>query len=158
MNTHIITALVAFSLGGLVATKYQQSLCKAEISSVAEAQAKVSAEVSRKALEAAKQRIEGLEVVANESRIEIEAAQADAATARSAAISLRKQLADYRNRVSCDSSAPVGGEAAEDALFLLTDLLSRADDRAGELAEFADQAHLAGRACEAAYNAVRSVN
>lgn len=158
MKTHIITALVAFSLGKVIATTYQQSLCEAEISSVAEAQAKASAEVSRKALETAKQRIEGLEVVANESRIEIEAAQADAATARSAATSLRKQLADYRSRVSCDPSAPVGGEAAEDALFLLTDLLNRADDRAGELAEFADQAHLAGRACEAAYNAVRSVN
>ena len=68
---------------------------------------------------------------------------------------LRQQLADYRQRARCNPTPAGGGAPAEDPLFLLSDLLSRADERAGELAEFADRAHIAGRACEAAYDSLR---
>lgn len=101
-------------------------------------------------------RINTLEVIADDTRSKLDAAHADAVASRAAAAGLRQQLADYRQRARCNPPVAGGGTPAEDPLFLLSDLLSRADDRAGELAEFADRAHIAGRACEAAYDSVRN--
>ena len=118
-------------------------------------QAQAVADAVTKAREEEQHRIKNLEVIANDTRSKLDAAHADAATARTAAASLRQQLADYRTRNACSPAVTGGGTPAEDPLVLLSELLSRADERAGELAVFADRAHLAGRACEAAYDSLR---
>ncbi|WP_149032147.1 DUF2514 family protein, partial [Pseudomonas syringae group genomosp. 3] len=49
-----------------------------------------------------------------------------------------------------DTGATERGKAATRAAMVLSDLLGRADARAGELAKAYDGARIAGKACEAA--------
>ena len=80
------------------------------------------------------------------------AADADAAGQR-----LRSEAAQLASTVSCPATdtAPIArGEAATRAAMVLSDLLSRADERAGELAQAYDRARIAGQQCEASYDAL----
>ncbi|NIF28319.1 DUF2514 domain-containing protein [Pantoea sp. Tr-811] len=80
------------------------------------------------------------------------AAGADAAGQR-----LRDEAGKLATTVSCpgtDTSAVARGQAATRAAMVLSDLLARADERAGELAKSYDQARVAGQLCEASYNAL----
>ncbi|MCO1358811.1 DUF2514 domain-containing protein [Burkholderia multivorans] len=80
-------------------------------------------------------------------------ARADAAAAVTAADGLRKQVAGLVERARHPAATP-GSAAAGDALDLLADVLGRADQRAGELAEYADRARIAGQQCERDYDAL----
>ena len=147
---------VAFVAGLLIAGtaqgwRYGEKISKMEAE---QAQAVTDAVTAARAEE--QHRINKLEVIANDTRSKLDAAHADAAAARRSSDGLRKQLADYRTRTRCDSAVAGGSPPAEDPLFLLSDLLSRADERAGDLAEFADRSHIAGRACETAYDSLRT--
>ena len=83
-------------------------------------------------------------------------ASAAARAADATADILRKRVADLvaasRHSTTPSGSSPAGG--GTDPLDLLAGLFSRADKAAGELAEFADAAHIAGLACERSYNAL----
>ncbi|MBF8727532.1 DUF2514 domain-containing protein [Pseudomonas putida] len=86
-----------------------------------------------------------------------QAADADAAGADAAGQRLRDQGAKLAAAVSCpgtDTAAVARGQAATRAAMVLSDLLARADARAGELAKAYDQARIAGQLCEASYNAL----
>ncbi|MGH2435332.1 MAG: DUF2514 family protein, partial [Pseudomonas sp.] len=52
------------------------------------------------------------------------------------------------------TAAVARGQAATRAAMVLSDLLARADERAGELAKAYDRARIAGQLCEASYNAL----
>ena len=86
----------------------------------------------------------------------IELARHDADGARSERDRLLADVARYRTaaRATQHSGAPASGPTTGDALDLFADLFSRADQRAGELAEFADAAHAAGLTCERSYDAL----
>ncbi|MBU9549947.1 DUF2514 domain-containing protein [Burkholderia multivorans] len=90
---------------------------------------------------------------ANHAAKERDQARADAAAAASAADGLRKQVATLIERAR-HPAATTGSAAAGDALDLLADVLGRADERAGELAEYADRARIAGQQCEADYDSL----
>ncbi|MNO70695.1 hypothetical protein D3C76_615900 [compost metagenome] len=80
------------------------------------------------------------------------AAGADAAGKR-----LRNQGAELAAAVSCsgpDTAAIARGQTATRAAMVLSDLLARADVRAGELAKAYDRARVAGVACETIYEAL----
>jgi hypothetical protein len=80
------------------------------------------------------------------------AAGADAAGQR-----LRDEASNLAATVSCpgpDTAAVARGQTATRAAMVLSDLLARADERAGELAQAYDRARIAGLACEASYNAL----
>lgn len=84
-------------------------------------------------------------------------ADAGAAGADAAGQRLRSDAAQLAAAVSCtgtDTAAVARGQAATRAAMVLSDLLARADARAGELAKAYDQARIAGLACEASYNAL----
>ena len=93
-------------------------------------------------------------------------AQADLALARSAVQRardagerLQHELAAYveRQRGAASDSTAVGNSSAKlGNADLLAELFRRADQRAGELAEVADEARIRGLACEAAYDAVQT--
>ncbi len=86
-----------------------------------------------------------------------QAADADAAGADAAGQRLRNEGAKFAAAVSCprtDTAAVARGQAATRAAMVLSDLLARADARAGELAKAYDQARIAGQLCEASYNAL----
>ena len=155
IDPRILIPVATFAAGLLLAGTVQGWRYGEQIAEIRAAQAQAVTDAVTKAREEEQRRINTLEVIANDTRNKLDVAHADAATARTAAASLRQQLADYRQRARCNPATAGGGTPAEDPLFLLSDLLSRADERAGELAEFADRAHLAGRACEAAYDSLR---
>jgi len=80
------------------------------------------------------------------------AAGADAAGQR-----LRDESARLAASVSCtgtDTAAVTRGQAATRAAMVLSDLLARADERAGDLAKAYDAARTAGRQCEREYDAL----
>ena len=85
---------------------------------------------------------------------------ADRDRARAAERLVREQLATIANRyralgaAGADTAAAGQQPPAGDAIGVLADVLGRADQRAGELADFADRAHAAGRTCERAYDAI----
>lgn len=86
-----------------------------------------------------------------------QAADADAAGADAAGQRLRDDGAKLAAAVSCpgtDTAAVARGQAATRAAMVLSDLLARADARAGDLAKAYDQARIAGELCEASYNAL----
>jgi len=84
-------------------------------------------------------------------------ADAGAAGADAAGQRLRSEAARFAATVSCsgpDTAAIARGQAATRAAMVLSDLLTRADARAGELAKAYDRARIAGQLCEASYNAL----
>lgn len=91
--------------------------------------------------------------IANDANQQRTAALADAFTARAAAGSLQQRV-DQLVAASRHRAAATGSPAAGDALDLLADVLGRADQRAGELAEYADRARIAGQQCERDYDAL----
>ena len=85
------------------------------------------------------------------------AADTDAAGADAAGQRLRDEAGKLAVAVSCpgpDTTAVARGEAARRAAMVLSDLFSRADQRAGELAKAYDDARIAGLACESTYNSL----
>jgi len=81
---------------------------------------------------------------------DVGAVGADAAGQR-----LRNEAGNLAATVSCpgtDTAAIARGQAATRAAMVLSDLLARADARAGELAAAYDRALIAGRQCEREYS------
>lgn len=86
----------------------------------------------------------------------IDMAVANAASDRNSSNSLRRKIDQLTGQLSsseasrntCTTNA---SEAATHAALVLADVLKRADHRAGELAETADQARARGLICEMAY-------
>ncbi|WP_313739988.1 DUF2514 domain-containing protein [Pseudomonas sp.] len=84
-------------------------------------------------------------------------AAADAAGADAAGQRLQHDAGQFAATVGCpgtDTAAVGRGQAATRAAMVLSDLLARADARAGELAKVYDRARVAGLACEASYSAL----
>ncbi|WP_429180025.1 DUF2514 family protein [Aeromonas salmonicida] len=95
-----------------------------------------------------------IDEVREHAQNEIAQAQDDAAAAGIESGRLREQtrrLAARASQCASGSSAPEGGPAAGQPAVVLADLLSRADERAGELAAAYDRARASGLACERAY-------
>ncbi len=85
-------------------------------------------------------------------------ADAGAAGADAAGQRLRSEAAKLAATISCpspDTSAIARGQAATRAAMVLSDLLARADGRAGELAKAYDRARIAGWHCEMEYDSLR---
>lgn len=99
--------------------------------------------------------------VANDARKEQAAAIDDAGRADAAGDRLHVAAQDLASRASCtadDTGIAQRGEAARRAALVLSDLLEKADRRAGELARFADQSRIAGLACESAYSSLSAAH
>ena len=92
--------------------------------------------------------------VANDARQEQTAAIADAVVADAAGDRLRSEAGKLAASASCVPSDPGiadRGKNATRAAMVLSDLLGRADSRAGELARHADRLTVALQACNASY-------
>ncbi|HHP5403294.1 TPA: DUF2514 domain-containing protein [Aeromonas veronii] len=100
-----------------------------------------------------------IDEVRTHAQEQITQAQADAAAAGIESGRLREQarrLAARASQCASHSSTPQGSPAAEQPAVVLADLLSRADERAGELAAAYDRARASGLACERAYDSLRT--
>lgn len=70
---------------------------------------------------------------------------------------LRDEAGQFAAAISCpgtDTAAVARGQAATRAAMVLSDMLTRADERAGELAKAYDRARIAGHQCEREYDAL----
>ncbi|WP_148194044.1 DUF2514 domain-containing protein [Pseudomonas syringae] len=88
--------------------------------------------------------------VANDARQEQTAALTDSAVADAAGDRLRVEAGKLAAATSCapgDTGAAERGKAATRAAMVLSELLGRADARAGELAKAYDESRIAGLAC-----------
>lgn len=97
--------------------------------------------------------------VGNEAREQGRAVDVDVANASAAGKRLHgaaDRLAASAGAASCDTGAAERGKAATRAAMVLSDLLKRADQRAGELAEAYDRARIAGLNCAVTYDEVRA--
>lgn len=91
--------------------------------------------------------------IAKDANQQRTAALADAFAARAAAGSLQQRV-DQLVAAARHPATSAGSPAAGDALDLLADVLGRADQRAGELAEALDASRIAGLACEKSYDSL----
>ena len=84
----------------------------------------------------------------------------DVERGRAAAGSLRAArdaaVAAARAATACSPATQPSGPVAADPIGVLADVLGRADDRAGELAQIADRARIAHAACVGEYESVRA--
>lgn len=111
----------------------------------------------RSAREEEQRRAKAQEEARAHAREEHQVADAGAAGADAAGQRLQHDAANFAAAVRCpatDTAAIARGQAATRAAMVLSDLLTRADARAGELAKAYDRARIAGLACEGAYNAL----
>lgn len=102
-----------------------------------------------------KQWQDSLEETRNDAQQSIEVATADAAAAAATADSLQQQVDRLARRPARCPAVADGSEAADPAGLLLADLLRRINERAGQLAAYADRARIAGVACEKSYGVLR---
>lgn len=95
--------------------------------------------------------------IANEAAQQRSAALGDAFAARAAADSLRKQLAVVVSRAR-NSTPSAGSTPADDPIGVLADVFESVDERAGRLAEIADERGIAGQQCERDYESLAAAN
>jgi len=119
-----------------------------------DAQAKADNEVAERAKEQARQL--SMNKAIQDGQRKIDQATADAADARASADSLRGAADNLAQRLAAseasgNSCAAAASKAATRAAMVLADVFKRADQRAGELAEVADQARARGMTCQQAY-------
>lgn len=149
----VILAAVLGSAGG-----YIRGHADADQSAKVEAQA---GQIMRLAAERDEfqRRFAAQKEVADHAAKQRDQARADAAAATHAAGRLRRRVAELVAGAGVrNSAAATGGAAAIDPLDLLADVLGRADERAGALAEYADRARIAGSQCERSYAALTAGN
>lgn len=120
-------------------------------------EAKVSSEAKERATEQARQL--SINKAIQDGQKIIDQATADAATSRAAVGSLRGAADNLAARLatseaSGNSCTATASKAATSAAVVLADVLKRADQRAGDLAEVADQASARGLTCQKAYDAL----
>ncbi|MBL0561427.1 DUF2514 domain-containing protein [Aeromonas hydrophila] len=119
--------------------------------------ATVRAKAEQEARKEEKRRQAVIDEVRDHAQEEIAQAQADAAAAVIESERLREQarrLATRASQCSGDSGSAQGGTTTGQPAMVLADLLSRVDERAGQLAEAYDRSRAAGLACERAYDAL----
>jgi len=92
---------------------------------------------------------------------QLQAGAASAAANRAAterdAFRVRLNALLLSGRRASNTPAPAGSYSASDPLDMFADVLRRADDRAQDLAGYADQARIAGLACQRSYQALTPV-
>lgn len=120
-----------------------------------DAQARQDNEAAERTKEQARQQT--INKVIQDGQKVVDQAYADAATARASADSLRGAADTLAARLAASqagghSCTAAASQAATRAVMVFADVLKRADQRAGDLAEDADQSRGRGVTCERAYD------
>lgn len=91
---------------------------------------------------------------ASDAREQNKAAAVDAGTADTTGDRLHVEASQFAATACGDPGAAQRGASATRAAMVLSDLLQRADKRAGELAAAYDRARIAGLTCERSYDSL----
>lgn len=150
--------LILLALAGALYGAYQHGVTVTDLAWKAKWAEEVSTQAEAVATTTAEYRTEeqrrqkAANQVANDARQEQTAALTDAAVADAAGGRLRIEAGKLAASASCvpgDPGIAERGKNAARAAMVLSDLLGRADARAGELARYADQLTVSLQACEA---------
>ncbi|KJZ39633.1 DUF2514 family protein [Pseudomonas fluorescens] len=159
-----ILLLVLTAAGALFSTYYQGvtvTHAKWQLAwsdrNTRDAEAKATNEAAERTKEQAYQ--QSINKAVQDGQRIIDQATTDAVAARASADSLRGAADNLANRLAASeasghSCTAAASQAASRAAMVLADVLKRADQRAGDLAEVADQTRARGLTCEAAYGAM----
>lgn len=162
MKAGVILLLVALVAGALFGT-YHHGLSVKDAEWQAEWNARdtrdTAAALTNEAAERAKEQARQLSInkAIQDGQRTIDQATADAAAARASADGLRSAADTLAARLAAsqaggNSCTAATSKAAARAAMVLADMLKRADQRAGDLAEAADQSRARGLTCEQAYD------
>lgn len=127
-----------------------------QLAEISEAQALSITEASNMARQEEQRRQATVNKEASDAREQNKAADADAGNADAAGDRLHVESDKFASAACGDPGSAQRGASATRAAMVLSDLLKRADKRAGELAVAYDRARIAGLACERSYGGVRS--
>lgn len=102
------------------------------------------------------------EEIEKNAELEKQKALADVGAANDAADKLRRTLANVRSQFAASQTGKLSTNAAvrysaTKTISVLTNMLEESDKRAGELAQYADDASRAGAVCERTYSAVTRI-
>lgn len=147
-----VLTLMALSAAG--AWQWQGNRYERQISEIRAGYAESARQAEARARSEEQRRHTAIEGIRRDAQEQIAAVAADAAAADDAASRLRARVAELSRRPARCPGAAGGGEAADPARLVLSDVLSRIDAAAGELAAHADRARIAGLACEVAHDLV----
>lgn len=146
MNGHavlggLLVVLGAAGLGGWAGWDWRDARAQRERAAAVEDALKEEAALRGRMEESHARTIEEL------ARLRVDRADLDA-SGRDLRVRLAGAVAAAR------AASAAGGETAGDPIGVLADVLGRADERAGVLAGYADEARTAGLACERSYDAL----
>jgi len=148
-----VLALMALSAAG--AWQWQGNRYERQISDIRASYAESARQAEARARSEEQRRQTAIEGIRRDAQDKIAAVAADAAAADDAASRLRARVAQLSRRpASCTGSAG-GSDSADPARDLLAVMLSRIDEAAGGVAEFADRSRAAGLTCQRSYEAVK---
>lgn len=151
LDPRVWLAVIAAAVAGLAGGYFKGHADGVHTTVAAAQKAQLASVMAARAEE--QRRIAAQQEIANDANQKRTAALADAFAARAAAGSLQQRV-DQLVAAARYPAATTGGPATGDALDLLADVLGRADQRAGDLAEYADRARIAGQQCERDYDAL----
>lgn len=122
-----------------------------------DAKARAANETAARAKEQAYQH--SIDKAVQDGQRTIDQLTADAATARAAADGLRGTADKLAARLAAsqagvNSCTAAASQAATRAVMVLADVFKRADQRAGDLAGFADQSYARGVTCERSFSSI----
>ena len=122
-----------------------------------DAEAKAASEAAERSREQAYQ--QSINKAVQDGQRTIDQATADAAADRTSRNGMQFAVDDLTRRLAAsqaggNSCTAATSAAATRAVMVLADVLKRADQRAGDLAGFADQSHGRGVTCEQAYDSL----
>jgi hypothetical protein len=148
-----VLALMALSAAG--AWQWQGNRYERQIGEIRAANAEAARGALAQARSEEHRRQTAIEEIRRDAQDKIAAVAADAAAADDAASRLRARVAQLSRRPASCAGSSGGGQAAEPARDLLAVMLSRIDEAAGGVAEFADRSRAAGLTCQVSYDAVK---
>ena len=148
-----VLALMALSAAG--AWQWQGNRYERQIGEIRAANAEAARVALAQARSEEQRRQTAIEGIRRDAQEQIAAVAADAAAADDAASRLRARVAQLSRRPASCAGTADGGDTAEPARDLLAVMLSRIDEAAGGVAEFADRSRAAGLTCQVSYDAVR---
>ena len=127
-----------------------------QLAAIGEANAIAMKEAGDEARSEEQRRQAAVNKEASDARLQSKAAAVDAGAADAAGDRLHVEAGKFAAAACGDSGASQRGASATRAAMVLSDLLQRADKRAGELAAAYDRARIAGLTCERTYQSVRA--
>lgn len=153
-NWKLAVVAVLLALLGLQTLRVAELKQDAADQRAADAEARLLADRAQRTEE--QRRAAAIALEASHAQAHIASLEDDLRRARTASDGVRDAAAGAAIRARTQSCAPSAGQGQRgaDALDLLVDVLGRADQRAGELAEYADRLRIAGLACERSYDAL----